>query len=256
MSGLLLPLLDGGIPSVLCAQVPGAPIPASVNVLPTPIADPEGSLAHLRPLLAEDPDRIEWRIAAAREATVLGILDETRDVRLAHLEAARADAAAAVALDSTSVDAHYWLAVAQGLSSDQEGGRAKIAFARQAHGSASRVLDLDPTHGGGHHIMGRLQSGARRLSFLSRMIGRALGLSEIIDSASWESAEHHMRMAVEQDPGQWVHHFELGRLLVRTGREEEGWAILNELANRKPRHRLDLHYAARAHADVEAGVIP
>ena len=142
------------------------------------------------------------------------------------------------------------------MASDRAGGREKISLARDAHAHTLRALELDPEHPGANHILGRLHAGTLRLSFVSRMIARALGLGEIIDDASWEDAERRMRLATERDPSQLVYRVDLGKLLLRVGKEDEGVAILSAVASRRPAHRLDAHYIYEARVVLaEAGAL-
>lgn len=213
----------------------------------SPYADPEGSRRLLGKLRKNRPGDLRLHIAAARETAALGMLAGSREKRRAFLAEAVEAARAAVALDSTDVEANYWLAASLGLLADHQGIRARISLAREAHERVLLTLELDPSHGGGHHVLGRLHAGARRLSWASRVVARGLGLGAILDEASWESAEHHMRLAAEEDPDQLAHLYELAKLLVEArGKRDEGLAILKDVATRTPRHAVDAYYSARA----------
>jgi len=214
--------------------------------LPARYEDPRAAVTYLRAAREREPDRFELHVAAAREGTALGVLDSTREARLDALREAAEAARHALALDSTSVDANYWLAAALGLQADEEGGATKIRLAREAYDRTLLVLEADSLHGGANHILGRLHKGVRRLNFLTRLIARGLGLGPILGDATWESAERHMRIAVEQDPDDLVNAFELGKMLVERERVEEGRAILTALVERSPRNMLDAHYIRRA----------
>lgn len=217
------------------------------ELLPAPYTNPERSLALLEPLRERSPERIDLHLAAAREGTAIGLTAPDPAARVAWLEGAVADSRRAVALAPDDPEANYWLAASLGLLADQEGGRTKITLAREAYGVALHVLELEPDHGGAHHIVGRLHAGARRLSWVTRMVARGLGLGEVLNEASWASAENHMRIAVREAPDPLVHTFELARLLVETGAAPlEGRALLTELSRREPIHALDAYYIRRA----------
>ena len=236
-------------PECLSAQSrPGIALPESIVVLPTPYLDPEATLAAVEPLRAMHPERFDLHLASARAWTTLGVTDSTGMGRAAALDSAAAAARAALAVDSARADGHYWLAAALGLDSDRSGGREKISLAREAHAHTMRALELDPEHPGANHILGRLHAGTLRLSWMSRVIARALGLGAIIQEASWDDAERRMRLAAERDASHLVHHLELGKLLIARDKEKEGRAILAGLATRTPRHLLDAHYILQARA--------
>lgn len=237
-------------PAALAAQYApstGTPGP-EIDAPPAPYSDPSAALAWIRHRLAVEPGRPDLHLAAARELTALGVTDTAHAPRLSSLKQAEAEARAAIALDSTSAEAHYWLAAALGLEADEQGGLAKISAARGAYAETLATLRLDPQHPGARHILGRLHAGTLRLSRLNRLIARGLGLGEILGQASWSSAEENLRFAAEHDPERWVHPLELAKLLVRRDRAAEGAAILRDLAGRAPRHALDRHYQAEARA--------
>lgn len=218
----------------------------STDILPRPLTDPERSFRYLAELRRLNPGDLALDLAAAREGSALGILAPTREERVRWCAAAAEAARAAVALDSADADAHYWLAASLGLQADQEGGKAKITLAVEAYQEARRALELDPEHGGAHHVVGRLHTGAKRLSWVTRLIARGLGLGAILDEARWETAEYHLRTAVERDPDPLVHHVELAKLYLQRDRASEGAAILEYVAGFTPRHALDAHYVQEA----------
>jgi hypothetical protein len=223
---------------------------------PAPYSDPEESLEVATALLADHPDSVALHLVVAREATALGVLGATKEERIAWLVRGQEAASAALALDSASAEVSYWLAATLGLHADEEGGRTKISLARQAYARTQRTLELDSLHAGANHVMGRLHAGARKLGWLNRMIARTLGFGEILNDATWQGAERHMRIAAERDPDQLVNLYELGRLLAEysdelDGDPEEGRAILRDLASRSPRHALDALFIARSREALE-----
>jgi hypothetical protein len=227
----------------------GAAVPAPL--LPSPYADSETAVRIASEMLADVPSDVRLHLVIAREATALGIVRESKEERIDWLVRAHESASAAFALDSMNAEVGYWMSASLGLRADEEGGRTKISLARQAYAHTLRTLELDSLHPGANHIMGRLHAGAKRLGWLNRVIARALGFGEIMDAASWEGAELHLRFAAEGDPGQLVHLYELGRLLAERSDElnadaEDGLSILRDVAGRVPRHALDSLYIMRA----------
>jgi hypothetical protein len=212
---------------------------AAVEELPAPYADPARALALLLPRIAAEPRRIDLRLAAARELTALGVTEPSRDDRMARIDGAEQQARAAVQLDSLSAEAHYWLAAAFGLRADESGGLAEVSAAKSAYAETMIALRLDPLHPGAHHILGRLHAGALGLSTISRLIARGLGLGAVISTASWETAEEHLRIGATGDPDRWINAFELARLLLKRQRGPEAVVILKEIVARSPRNDLD-----------------
>jgi hypothetical protein len=229
----------------------------SARLLAEPYADPEATIALATEMLAAASTDASLHLTIAREATALGVVSESKELRIEWLVRAHEAATAAFALDSTNVDANYWLAASLGLRADEEGGRTKISLARQTHARTLRTLELDSLHPGANHVMGRLHAGAKRLGWLNRVIARTLGFGEILDAASWRAAEQYMRISAERDPEQLVNLYELGKLLVERADEldvdpDDGLSILRDVAARRPRHALDSVYVARSR-DVLAG---
>jgi len=214
--------------------------------VPPPYQNPEGAVVVLERLRVSHPGRIDVHLASAREHLVLGVLAPDRKDGLALLEQSAGAARAAVAVDSTSAEGYYWLAAALGLRADEEQGRTKMTLARDAYAATLRSLELDPAHPGALHVLGRLHTGAKNLSWLNRLVARGLGLGDLIGQASWESAEHNLRMAAEGDPDAWVNALELGRVLLHVGKTDEGRRVLEDLAARSPRHPFDAHFVAEA----------
>ncbi len=225
-------------------------IPARVEA-PAPYADPARTVELMSQRTSLDPQDVDAYITVAREAAALGLLGETEELRKDWLVRSEDAARKAAELAPNRVDTSYWLAAALGLRADVEGGQTKISLARESHAWAVRTLQIDSLHAGTNHLMGRLHAGARRLSWLNRMIARTLGLGEILAEASWESAERHIRIAAEREPDQLVHIYDLAKLLIdQEVAVDEGVALLEGLAHRAPRHALDDLWVKRARADL------
>jgi hypothetical protein len=224
---------------------------------PAPYADPALTVELMSQRTALDSADVDAYIVLAREAAALGLLGETEQLRKEWLVRSEEAARKAAELDADRVDTSYWLAATLGLRADVEGGQTKISLARESHAWAVRTLQMDSLHAGTNHLLGRLHAGARRLSWINRMIARTLGLGEILREASWESAERHIRIAAEREPDQLVHLYDLAKLLIdREVAVEEGVALLEALASREPRHALDDHWitsARTALVEIESG---
>jgi len=228
------------------------PVMSARGRTPAPYADPARTVELMGQRTALQSEDVDAYIVLAREAAALGLLDETEELRKAWLVRSEEAARRAVELAPDRVDTSYWLAAALGLRADVEGGQTKISLARESHAWAVRTLQMDSLHAGTNHLLGRLHAGARRLSWINRMVARTLGLGEILREASWESAERHIRIAAEQEPDQLVHIYDLAKLLIDQELAfGEGVALLEGLARREPRHALDDHWVRRARASLK-----
>jgi len=118
------------------------------------------------------------------------------------------------------VGVQYLLAVVIGVRTDLEGGRTGIGLAKQMHRQVRIVLELDPSHPGAHHLLGRLHAAVLRLDGVSRFVAtRLLGGSEL-RGASWDAARQGLEKAVVGAPCVPDHHYELARLYAEQGDRE------------------------------------
>ncbi len=254
----LLPLLLLVATPVAAGAAPlpvpeGCPAASSMAKVPARYVAPLTAAPMLDSLRALHPGCLALDLDAAREGAAAGVLDSTRDARMARLKNAVIAARAALADDSTRADTHYWLAATLGLEADASGGRTKIKLAREAWEQATRTLQIDPMNAGAHHIMGRLHAGVARLPWVEKVIVRALGLGAVLKTASWKSAEDEFRLAARLDPDMLTNKIELGKLLIERGRVAEGDSILRDVAGRTPKNRLDAYYVREAKGLLGAG---
>ncbi len=182
---------------------------------------PEEALSHFRALLEEttsDP-RVLWR--ACREAVVIGAQQDEWEEEKQWYRVGEEYGRRAVALDPTDTTARYWLLAAIGRRSLHVPPRETIGAARDTYEGVSELLALDPDHPGGHLILGKFHMEVMHLSAFKRFLARLFGAGEGLRSASWESAEEHLKRAIELDPDAILHHLELGRMYMWTDRPAE-----------------------------------
>jgi len=150
----------------------------------------------------------------ARASAFLGDVDPPPPAELDELEARARERAAAAPLDA---DAQYGLAAILGVRTDLSEGRERLALAEEVLEQVRLVLEIDPSHPGAHHILGRLSAGVMRMSWLDRFLARKLLGSQVLDEASWTLARHHLEVAEAGDPCIPDHHYELARLYLDRG---------------------------------------
>ncbi|NJD18347.1 MAG: hypothetical protein FIA95_03565 [Gemmatimonadetes bacterium] len=177
----------------------------------------------LPPVSATHDAALFRRVEGEVHAALLAEDDETRDT---HLEAAERLARHLVAQDSTSADAHYWLAVALGVRTEHSGPWEKLTTGREVFFTTARVLALDSLHAGGHELMGRLHAAVMRLPWLVRSFALRMGMGQVLGDASWAQAEAYYRRAAELDTAAIAPRLELAKLLLGQGREAEAGPVL------------------------------
>lgn len=183
--------------------------------------EPGEALKVFRMLLDERDDdaRVLWR--ACREAVLIGMEQDEWEEEKRWYRIGEEYGRRAVDLDVVSADARYWLLAAIGRRSLHVPPRETIQAARDTYEGVSELLALSPNHPGGHLILGKFHMEVMHLSAFKRFLARLFGAGEGLRVASWESAEAHLKRAVELDPGAVLHYLELGRMYMWSDRPAE-----------------------------------
>ena len=79
-----------------------------------------------------------------------------RDKAAADFETARGKCEESVALSSTTADAHFWLGVALARYGEAKGILKSLSLIKPIRAQMRRTLELDPGHGGAHHVLGKV----------------------------------------------------------------------------------------------------
>jgi tetratricopeptide (TPR) repeat protein len=219
---------------------------------------PERAMAVWEAALAASPQRyaVLWR--AAREATVLGMLEETEDAQNAWFRRGEDFARRAIAVDPEGVEGRYWLLAALGRRALQSGIVTTARLAGEIHAGATVLLEREPDHAGAHHVMGVLNSEVMKLPAVTRFLGRrVLGGGSDLYETSWGEAERHLARAVELDPGMLLYRLDLALMHLRRGMGLEASEVLRQLLDCPPLEAVDPGLQARARAlllELEQGV--
>lgn len=192
----------------------------------------------------------------AEDAVHRALLAETDEARDGSLEVAEQVARHLVDADSTSAEAHYWLAVALGIRTEFGGPLEKLTTGKEVFFTAARVLELDPDHAGGHEMMGRLHAAVMRLPWLVRTMALRMGMGDALGEASWAHAEEHFRRAATLDRAAVAPRLELAKLYVQHDRGDEARPVLRALARMEADGEVDRRLLAEGRAlldRLEAG---
>ena len=195
----------------------------------------------------------------AETAMFRGMLAPGDEERVRRYREAESAARGAVGLAPDRPEGHYLLAVTLGLRIDFVGALQKVRTAQEIREVVTRLLELDPDHAGGHHLLGRLHAGVMRMQPLTRFVARRLTGSGTLKQASWKRAERHLRRAEELEPQVLVHHLELGILYLETGRPERALEEMNHVLARGAVTPVDSLFRLRAleiRSDLLAGRSP
>jgi tetratricopeptide (TPR) repeat protein len=197
---------------------------------------PAEALEALRGVLDHQPERFDALWRAARETVNLGMLAEEPGDARRWYEDAVAFARRAVELEPDSAVAHQWYAIALGRKALSRSPGERVELSVQVRASARRAITLDDASAGAHNVLGQWHAEIQRLSGITRFVAERLLGGETFREASWDSAEHHLRRAIDLEPEALVHRVALARVYIDL---ERTTAARTEL-----RRALDLPNAA------------
>lgn len=173
--------------------------------------------------VAADPDGYEanWRLALVLVDLGRQTPDSVRSAaRDALYDRAESYARRAVRANPNGADGHFVLANAVGQASLTKSKRERVERATEIRIAALRAVQIDSTHSGGWHVLGRWHAEIQRLSGVERFFARTFLGAAVFDEASWEKAEAYLRRAVRHDPDRIFHRMDLAEVLV----DREQWA--------------------------------
>lgn len=169
---------------------------------------------------------------AAEQGLLASFLAPNADSARSLLHRAIERARRALALEPSSEQARYLNLAAHGRlglleSSPQERARLGVVV----DSAARSLLAANPRHGEAHNALGRLYAEVADLDWFSRLFARRWMGGDLVDRATWEAAEEHLRLAVELRPERNMHLLDLGALLLKRGRKEDARQVLQAAAS-------------------------
>jgi len=218
--------------------------PALAQPRCAPCARSDSAFAHLDALgsltpalagLRADSNDVAMLWRASRAELTLGIVASERAAVDAHYARATAYARRAVKLAPNDAGPHFWLAAALGRRALRAGFRQGVSLTTEAYREASRALAIDSMHAGAHDIIGKVHSEVRKLPWMVRRMAASMTKLDVARTASWETAEMHLKRAIALDPALMMARVDLSQLYLRTGRRPEAIAIVEAL-EKMPRH--------------------
>jgi Flp pilus assembly protein TadD len=215
----------------------------AARVPPTtaPVAQPSGG--------PDSTAEANWRLALALVDSAKQIPDWIESPQRDSLYAlAEERARLAVAADENDANAHFLLALSIGYASLTQSKKARIRRAAEIRAEALRAIELDPTHDGAYHVLGRWHAEIMRLSGFSRFFAKSFLGAGIFREASWQAAVDNLRRAVALDPTRIYHHLDLAEVYLRLKRVAEARAELEAVDTLPSRDVLDGRYKAEAAA--------
>lgn len=192
---------------------------------------PMEALEHFREALAVDPAAFDALWRASRESLALGELAASDERRDAWYAEAVDHARAAVAAAPDRPQGHALLARSLWADARTRSAGVRARRSEEILSEARRTLALDPSNATAHRVLGEWHADVMGMSTVTRWAAERL-MGDILEEASWEAAEDHLRLAVSVEPQGLAHHFALGMMLLRQGRTDEGRAALRQVLDR------------------------
>lgn len=188
----------------------------------------------------EDYDAL-WR--AVRAMVVLGIQEEGSVERQnMWLDPAILLGDRAVALRPDGIDGLYWRGTALGRRALNAAPGYAAELAQRLYDDAHAILAVDPTHGGAHNMLGKLNYEIMSLSAFERFVGRHLVRKQALRDSSWEDAEKHLHAATESWPDLVLFQFDLAQLYRKRNREDEAREAFRRVTEMVPLHPVDASF--------------
>ena len=193
--------------------------------------------------------KANWRLALALVDSAKQIPEWIESPQRDSLYALAEDRARlAVAADSNDANAHFLLALSIGYASLTKSKKERIRRAGEIRAEVLRAIELDPTHDGAYHLLGRWHAEIMRLSGFSRFSAKSFLGAGIFREASWQAAVDNLERAVALDPSRIYHHLDLAEVYLRLKRVAEARAELEAVDTLPSRDVLDGRYKSEAAA--------
>lgn len=212
---------------------------------------PLGAYELLTAHLEANPTDYEALWRAARAAVVVGVVKEGITAQNEWLDPAIVLGDRAVAERAEGVDGLYWRGAAEGRRALNAGNNYAARLVQRVYDDAHAILAVDSLHGGAHNLLGRVNYEVMDLPRVSRFLARRLVGNRALHDSSWDSAELHLRRAVELWPENVLFQLDLGELYQRRGREAEARAAYTRVTEMPSVHPPDAVFKERARRFLE-----
>ena len=213
--------------------------------------DPATALHEFEEALQADSTNYEanWRAALALinlgMETPDGVKSPERDSLYARAERY---GRRAVRSDRAGADGYFILANALGRTALTKSKSERIRLAGEIRDASLRAIELDPSHDGAYHVLGRWNAEIMRLSGLSRFFAKSFLGARVFNQASWDDAIANLERAVQLDPKRIFHRLDLAAVYVDRKRYGSARAQLDTLETLPIRDYLDPRYKEQAAA--------
>lgn len=247
----------GAAPGLAQAPDPGgrstqaATDPVAQGIAAFDRRDPATALQHFDDALRADSANYDanWRSALALVNLGAQTPDSVKSPERDSLYALAVERARrAVATKPDGAEGQFILANALGRSALSKPTDEKIKLAGEVRAAALRAIELNPSHDGAYHVLGRWNAEIMRLSGVNRFLAKNLMGGHVLSQASWDGAISNLERAVALDPSRITHHLDLARVYIDRKRWNDARAQLNAVDSLPVREFLDPQYKQTAAA--------
>ena len=205
--------------------------------------------SYLEQALRDQPDSYQanWRLGLVLvEIGQLTPDDVKSPARDSLYSLAESYARRAVAVNPAGADGHFVLGTAVGRTSLTLSTKERIRRAAEIFAEAHTALRLDSGHDGAYHLLGRWHAEIMRLSSLQEFFARNFLGAAIFDQASWDAAEHNLRIAVAYAPNRIFHRLDLAEILADRAKWRDARLQVDSIAVMPPQEPMDVIYRRQA----------
>lgn len=192
----------------------------------------ELALKKFREVLQIAPDNLTALCGASINSVRVGNREKNDDKKRELFEDGLSFAKKAISINSQSDEANFCMAAALGRKAESLGAKEKLSLAKEIKKYADKCVQINSSHAGGHHIIGRWHHRFSNLSFFEKAAANTL-FGGIPNEVSVEKGLYHLKKACELKPTFILYLYDYAVALNDADKEEEALAILKKAVSLK-----------------------
>lgn len=130
----------------------------------------------------------------------------------------------ALQADSTDAQSNFVMAVAMGRKALISGARDRVAASRDIKKYADRTIEIDSSHAGAWHVLGRWHFKVANLSWVERTAANTL-FGGIPGDASNKKAVDAIQKAIDLDDNYILYYYDLATVYEEMGNDSQAIAV-------------------------------
>jgi tetratricopeptide (TPR) repeat protein len=172
------------------------------------------------PLLKADSSNLEYLSQVSYLLAIQAYPGQPENRKESQYQLSRKLAERALSINNKQPELYYNLALALGRLSEHASVSTKIENAKQIRIAAEKAIELNGSLAGPHHILGRWHREIAGFNaFEMAMIGTFFGKG--LEGGTYESAIFHFQKAIQLEPDNLMHYFELANTYAERDRGKD-----------------------------------